>query len=151
MPFCTQCGSQVAGNAAFCANCGSRQEPGKTSSPSGNLLATMPPRTASILCYIPIFGWLACLVVLASERFRTETEVRFNAFQGLYLFVAWLIFDGHWGIGRLFHSGFRFDFGDIFKLLIFCAWIFMIVKTSQNERYSLPLIGEWAERSLSKR
>ena len=35
--------------------------------------------------------------MLASERFRHETQVRLHAFQGLYLFVAWLMVQ--WVIG----------------------------------------------------
>ena len=44
-----------------------------------------------MLCYIPFAGWIACIVVLASPQFREDQAVRFNAFQGLYLFVAWLL------------------------------------------------------------
>ena len=58
------------------------------------------PRTASLLCYIPILGWIVSIVVLASARFRADSRVRFHAFQGLYLFVAWLIVD--WVLGPCF-------------------------------------------------
>ena len=30
-------------------------------------------------------------------------------------------------------------------------WIFMIIKASQDEVYSLPVIGELAERSVAER
>ena len=51
----------------------------------------MTPRTAAILCYIPVVGWIAAVVVLATDQFRRNRTLRFHAFQGLYLFVAWLI------------------------------------------------------------
>jgi len=54
-------------------------------------LSGISPRTASILCYIPVVGWIASIIVLAADRFRNDHRVRFHAFQGLYLFVAWLI------------------------------------------------------------
>jgi hypothetical protein len=62
------------------------------------------PRTASLLCYIPILGWIVAIVVLASARFRDNARVRFHAFQGLYLFVAWLIVD--WVLSPMFSIAF---------------------------------------------
>ena len=36
------------------------------------------------------------------------------------------------------------------ELAIFALWIFMIVKTSQEQVVSLPIIGELAEKSLAE-
>ena len=58
---------------------------------SGDPLASIDGRTASILCYIPGVGWIMSIIVLASDRFRRDRAVRFHGFQALYLFVAWLI------------------------------------------------------------
>src|SRR3954454_15772870 len=103
MPFCTNCGSQVGPADKFCATCGQRQDPAAWTAPGPGFTPPPPrppgadpfsrisPRTASMLCYIPFAGWIAAIVVLASPQFREERLVRFNAFQGLYLFVAWLL------------------------------------------------------------
>src|SRR5271168_4777167 len=90
MAYCCQCGLKVGDADAYCASCGTRQP---ASTPAMDYLHGISPRTASLLCYIPILGWIVSIVVLASARFRNDTRVRFNAFQGLYLFVAWLIAD----------------------------------------------------------
>jgi len=150
MPFCTHCGSQVTAADLFCASCGTRQPShGRASS---EFLSNISPRTASILCYIPVVGWIACIVVLAAQRFRDQRSVRFHAFQGLYLFVAWLILD--WGLMPFFFfdtkSYIRFGFTGIMKAVIFGAWIFMLIKTSQNDDYHLPIFGELADRSLAE-
>lgn len=109
-------------------------------------------RNAALLCYIPMVGWLAAIVVLASDRFRREAQVRFHAFQGLYLFVAWLMVEWvvspalyvtDWGSGFAMHR----IFANGLQLLIFAAWIFMLIKVSHNETYKLPIVGELAERS----
>src|SRR3569832_1710198 len=99
MPFCSQCGNPVVAADSFCGRCGARQ-PGSTAVPPhphatslGRGLESINSKTASILCYIPWVGWIASIVVLASDRFRHDRAVRFHAFQGLYLFVAWLIAD----------------------------------------------------------
>ena len=72
---------------------GSRQRRSAARLRCGRGLESLNPKTASILCYIPWVGWVAAIVVLASDRFRHDRAVRFHAFQGLYLFVAWLIAD----------------------------------------------------------
>jgi uncharacterized membrane protein len=118
-----------------------------------DLMSGISNRNASLLCYIPMVGWVASIVVLASHRYRHEMQVRFHAFQGLYLFVAWLMVqwvispalylsDWSGALRRVFTSG--------LDLLIFAAWIFMIVKVSHDENYKLPIIGELAERSVSE-
>jgi uncharacterized membrane protein len=38
-----------------------------------------------------VFGVIAAIIFLASQRYRHNARVRFDAFQALYLFVGWLI------------------------------------------------------------
>jgi|HubBroStandDraft_1064217.scaffolds.fasta_scaffold96453_2 uncharacterized membrane protein len=151
MPYCCQCGLKVGNSDVYCASCGARQPASK---PVADYMQGISSRTASLLCYIPILGWIVAIVVLASARFRDDPRVRFNAFQGLYLFVAWLIVD--WVLGPLF--GFPHWMGPPFykvfpalmKAAIFGAWIFMMVKTSQDELYKLPILGDLAAKSVSE-
>ncbi len=110
----------------------------------------MTPRTASILCYIPVVGWIAAVIVLAARKFRANHQVRFNAFQGLYLFAIWLFID--WGVRPIFRD---FD-APVYRIdralesLLLGVWIFMIVKASHEEVYVLPVIGELAQRSAAE-
>jgi len=159
MAFCTQCGSPVTDTDRFCGKCGAPQpahtDAGTASGPttaSGKpqeFLGPMSNRTASLLCYIPMMGWIFAIVVLASARFRHEYNVRFNAFQGLYLFVGWLIID--WVVTPLFRiPGLPFHFANVFQLGMVLLWIFMMIKVNQGETYRLPVVGELAERSLAE-
>lgn len=137
----------------YCASCGARQPgvggaPGRPPRPAPPF-QSLTPRTASILCYIPGIGWIASIIVLAAERFRADRTVRFHAFQGLYLFVAWLIED--WVLRPLFMGVPHMHFDGVIKLLLLGLSIFMISKASQGETYSLPIIGELAEKSVSER
>ena len=151
MPFCSQCGNQVAPADVFCAKCGARQPnaPPPASGAPSEPFASMTPRTASILCYIPGIGWIASIVVLASERFRTNRVVRFHAFQGLYLFVAWLIED--WVLKPMFFGIPHVHLDGIIQAVLLCVSIFMIIKASHEVAYSLPIIGELAEKSVSEK
>jgi len=113
-------------------------------------MAGISDRTASLLCYIPMVGWIAAIIVLASHRFRQEPKVRFHAFQGLYLFVAWLLVQWVVSPALEFNGGVSRLFGGLLHLLIFAAWIYMLVKVSHNEDYRLPIVGELADRSVSE-
>ena len=148
MPFCTQCGVQVSATDQFCNVCGAKQQ--VAAKPAASRIDSMSPRTMSVLCYVPVVGWIAAIIALASQRFRDDRDVRFHAFQGLYLFVAWLILD--WGVSPFFSffpHGF-FSVNKILRFLLFGSSIFMLVKTSQGEKFSLPVFGELAERSLAE-
>lgn len=159
MPFCTQCGHQCSDADVYCGTCGARQT-GVGSAPSHpteqppgpppDPLSGLSPRTASILCYVPTVGWIACIIVLAARKFKTQHEVRFHAFQGLYLFAAWLAVS--WVVRPLamtLPSTFvRIDHA--LEALILGVCIFMMVKASHNEPYVLPIIGELAQRSAAE-
>jgi uncharacterized membrane protein len=150
MPFCTNCGNQVSSTDIFCAGCGFRQTATGSSAGRG-LLDSISPKAAAMGCYIPFIGWIPAIVVLASPRFQTERAVRFHAFQGLYLFVVWLIVD--WVLEpflRVAGPGPMRGVAGLMHLMVFAAWIWMIIKTSQQQMYHLPIVGELAERSVAE-
>jgi uncharacterized membrane protein len=157
MPFCTQCGTAVEPAAAFCAKCGARQPGAPKSAPPPRAVAgeeylhNITPSTASTLCYVPFLGWVAALVVLASQRFRDDQTVRFHAFQGLYMGVAWLLVDIAIGsfIGFAGVAARRAITGSL-KLSLLCGWGYMLYKTSAGETIRLPFLGELAERSVAE-
>jgi len=151
MPFCSQCGKPVGQSDVFCHACGAKQPqeaPSAAHSIANDPLAGITPRTASILCYIPVVGWIAAIIVLASQKYRHVRPVRFHAFQALYLFVAWLINDNvlRWVFTPIAH----FHFQDLIRVVLLGMSIFMMVKASRDEEYSLPLFGELAQRSVSE-
>ncbi len=152
MAFCCQCGKPAGDADAFCGACGTRQPgvAGGGKARKGDFFSNIDDRLASMLCYIPVVGWIPSIVVLASQKFREDRRVRFHAFQGLYLFVGWLIvdwgFDSFWGFGHFM----RFSLEGMLKMAMMFVWVFMIFKTSQRVDFRLPLVGELAERSLSE-
>ena len=150
MPFCTNCGTKVDGGAAFCHNCGTPQP---QTPQFQDFLQGMSNRTASILCYIPVFGVIPAIVFLASQKFRTNVRVRFDAFQALYLFVSWLIVSS--AIPTLLLSGVS-GWGPehgllvLMKLVVIVCWIYLLVKAAQEQQVRLPIIGDLAARSTSE-
>ena len=156
MPFCSQCGKQVAAADLFCPQCGARQPADKPQPANpGPIGAILPggitPRKLAIFCYIPVAGWIACVFALGAQRYRNDRALRFHAFQGLYIFAAYLLVK--WAIQPVFasipHDLFRVD--HLLVLFLIGVWIFMMIKTSHGEAYSLPVIGELAHRSAQER
>jgi uncharacterized membrane protein len=124
--------------------------PGSAGAWQNSAFQSTSPRTASTLCYIPFAGWIVGLLILAAERFRRDRTVRFHAFQGLYLFVVWLLVDLFAdnvlsGSGR----GLRWVIQPL-KLAVVGIWIYMIVQTNQDKLVKLPLVGELADRSVEE-
>jgi uncharacterized membrane protein len=158
MPFCSQCGNQVNDRDLFCRRCGAQQPieglgaargPHQGRLTAQDILYGIQPRTASIMCYIPGIGWIASIIVLAADRFRRNRVVRFHGFQGLYLFVAWLVNDivvkpMFWGLGSGLHIY------ELVRVVLLVMSVFMMVKASQDEMFSLPLFGELAQRSMTE-
>jgi uncharacterized membrane protein len=96
---------------------------------------------------VPVIGWIAAVIVLASRRYRDNHVVRFHAFQGLYLFALHLLLE--WAIRPIFQNipGPMVGVYAMMQAVIFGVSIFMMVKTSQGEKFMLPFLGELAERS----
>jgi uncharacterized membrane protein len=137
----------VAESDSFCGRCGASQpSSGAVPPPTSDPLGSLNPRTASILCYVPGIGWIAAIIVLASNRFRRDLFVRFHAFQALYLFVAWLMDD--WVIRPMMRFGPSLQIHHLIQAVLLGMSIFMMVKASHNETYHLPIFGELAQRSI---
>jgi uncharacterized membrane protein len=166
MPYCVQCGQTVGSADRFCAKCGTQQSGGGASGSSGtgssgttwanssagrvhDFWSTISQRNAALLCYIPWIGWIAAIAVLASDRFRGEKRLRFHAFQGLYLFAAWMMVEWVVPISTLGFSVYRTVF-QLLRLIIVGAWVFMLIKVSHDEDYRLPVLGDLADRSASE-
>jgi len=155
MPYCSKCGNQVGEADAYCGRCGAAQPAAPGAPPprppwpprGPDPFSSVNPRTAAILCYVPGLGWIAAIIVLASQRFRRDRVIRFHAFQGLYLFVASLMTD--WVFKPMATVMIpHVHLGGIVQALLLVASIVMMVKASRGEAYSLPLFGELAQRSV---
>jgi len=176
MAFCTQCGTQVGDGDLFCAQCGAHQRGAQAGSgaappgfvpPVGASFAPPPPAAGRLprhhkefladwednrvagLCYIPFVGWIFSIIVLAGQRFRRSRDVRFHAFQGLYVFVVWLIMD--WVFSPIVaHSHVTKGLVGLIELGLVGLGIFLLIKTRHGEMVRLPFLGELAEKSVAE-
>jgi uncharacterized membrane protein len=148
LPYCTNCGTEVHAQAAFCHSCGSPQAKQPRYADPMNHISD---RTASMLCYIPVFGVLPAIIFLAVQKYRNNPKVRFDAFQSLYLFVAFLIVSSVFPafMWLTFH-GFHNMLIPLLKLVLFLVWIYLLVKAAQEQQVRLPVIGDLAARSAAE-
>ena len=135
--------------AAYCVRCGAPQP---RQQEFVDLLDNVSDRTASLLCYIPVFGVIPAIIFLAAHKFRSHPKVRFDAFQSVYLFVAFLLVSS--ALPAVFwlsfgHAGFHALVG-LLKVAIFVCWVYLLVKASQEQVVRLPIIGDLAARSAAE-
>ncbi len=157
MPFCNKCGNQVNLGDQYCGKCGAAQlgQEAQSAAPKParglpDYFSKLDPNTAATLCYIPFLGGIFSIFVLAAERFRRDNLVRFHAFQGLYLFVVWLIHA--WVIEDILFSSFprAYLISRTIRLSLTAVWVYMLYKISQREMVRIPFLAELADKSVAE-
>lgn len=159
--FCPQCGSRMNDGDRFCSQCGwaaqtagpsaGFQASGFQASATGVADAGISPATASILCYVPFVGWIMSVIVFASTTLKNNRTTLFHAFQGLYLFIAWLVLD--WFLEPVFRQlpGPTRTMIGLTKAALLVTWIYTLIQTANRRMVRLPLLSEWADRSITER
>jgi uncharacterized membrane protein len=111
----------------------------------------MSENVAGSLCYIPFgIGLICSIVFLVASPYNQNRNIRFNAFQGLFLNISIVVL---WFIVAIFGMffavithGLGFGLFPLFGLAVLLLFIYMIVKTYGNQRVKLPVIGDLAEK-----
>jgi uncharacterized membrane protein len=157
MAFCKACGQEI-GTASFCPKCGANQSaavppaPASSSVPAASPSEGLQENVAGLLCYVPVVGWIIALVLFLIDK---RSFVKFHAAQalGLYvgLIVVYIALAIFMGILHMIHI---FFFGlflyPLLWLATFLLMIFMMYKAYSNERFKLPVIGDFAANLASK-
>ena len=158
MAYCSKCGAEVAGDAAFCSKCGVPQRPASAppAVPAPTSSSGMSENTAGLLCYL--FGWLTGIIFFLIDK---RPFVRFHAAQSIVVFgglhiihhvIALIIgvhfLRGGWSDWTTFAPG---VLGlHLINLLTFVLWILLMVKAHQGERFKIPIAWEIAEGMAGK-
>ncbi|MFA5359153.1 MAG: hypothetical protein WC310_05065 [Patescibacteria group bacterium] len=109
------------------------------SKPAGSGLE---PKVAAALSYVLGFITGAFFFFTSKDKF-----VKFHAMQSIITSVALIIIDYILGFA-LRYSWWRIS--GVWNLIVFVLFIFLIYKAYNQEKYKLPLIGDWAEKWSSK-
>jgi uncharacterized membrane protein len=143
MPFCANCGAQVEGQ--YCPSCGAAAGSSSGGSqpvgPSGASTG-MTDNVAGALCYL--LGFITGIIFLVVQPYNAKREVRFHAFQSIFLSVVWIVL---WiVIGIVLPWSAYFVVSPLLSLAGLALWLYLMWKTYQNQKVVLPVIGEIAQK-----
>jgi uncharacterized membrane protein len=148
MAFCVHCGASVEGS--FCPACGKPIGGGAT--PAGTAAGGMADNVAGALCYL--LGVITGILFLVLEPYNRKREIRFHAFQSIFLSVAWLAV---WIVLGIL----SFALGTVIPLVgsmvmgllsmvvwlgFIIVWVVLLVKTFNGGKWVLPVVGPLAEK-----
>lgn len=151
MAFCPSCGAAAEGR--FCQKCGSALDAGAVP-PNPPPVAGNPGLTdnaAGALCYL--LGLITGIVFLVLAPYNQSKAVRFNAFQSIFLSLAWVVCAIALSILARILFGIPALGWVLYSLLNFALmigglvlWLFLMFKTYNGAKVVLPVIGPLAEQ-----
>jgi len=165
MSFCASCGTALAEDIRFCQSCGSpTTSTGPTSvsasagsaavvaisSPPNVEQKTMETNLVGALTYLA--GFITGVIFLVLDPYKSNSFVRFHAFQSIFFNVAWIAFWILWMILSAVLTPLTAGvFGLIalpliliFSLAGFGIWLFLMYQAYQQKLFKLPIVGKFA-------
>ena len=165
MSACQSCGTALAADTRFCQSCGSPTKLGPDvpvsaiESPAG--VAVMPPpgeagsktmdtNLVGALTYLA--GFITGIIFLVLDPYKSNSFVRFHAFQSIFFNVAWIAFWIVWMILSAVLTPLTagvFGFIALPLMLIlslagFGIWLFLMYQAYQQKLFKLPIVGKFA-------
>ena len=101
----------------------------------GSGLAT---NIASALAYIPIVA----IIWLVLEPYNKDKTIRFHAFQALGFAVCWLVLQFVLMVIPIV----GWILLPFVALGLFIVWVICVFKAYNNDKFNLPVIGDWAAK-----
>jgi uncharacterized membrane protein len=171
MSSCQSCGASLAAGIHFCQSCGAPTELiGQVSGaavqssagvavapPAGSGSQTMETNVVGALTYLA--GFITGIVFLVLDPYKSNSFVRFHAFQSIFFNVAWVAFWIVWMILSAVLTPLTAGvFGLIalplmliFALAGFGIWIFLMYQAYQQKLFQLPILGKFAAEQAGVR
>jgi uncharacterized membrane protein len=165
MSSCQSCGIALAAETRFCPSCGSPTElvadvstlavgtpaAAGVMSPSDETGSkTIDTNVVGALTYVA--GFVTGITFLVLDPYKSNSFVRFHAFQSIFFNVAWVVL---WILWIILSAVLTASTAGVFGVLalafvvIFSAggfgiWIFLMVQAYQQKLFKLPIVGRLA-------
>jgi len=165
MCACQCCGAAIAADSRFCQACGSPTEikvgvstmavEGSAaiavmSPPAEAGSKTMDTNVAGALSYLA--GFITGIIFLVLDPYKSNSFVRFHAFQSILFNVAWI---GFWIVWMILSAVLTPLTAGVFGLIAlplmlvfavagFGIWIFLMYQAYQQKVFRLPIVGKFA-------
>jgi uncharacterized membrane protein len=172
MSSCQSCGAALAADTRFCHSCGSSTEikiavPTTAVEGSASVAVMSPPgetgskmmdtNVVGALTYLA--GFLTGIIFLVLYPYKSNSFVRFHAFQSIFFNVAWIAF---WIIWMILSAVLTPLTAGIFGLIAlplmlifvvagFGIWIFLMYQAYQQKLFKLPIMGKFAAEQAGVR
>ena len=147
MAYCKSCGTEIVGNAEFCAKCGTRNNApvaGKNKTSMG-----LDENVAGALCYA--LGFITGIIFFVMEK--DNKFVKFHAVQSIATFlplmaIGWIISSSlMWSYSMFWLIGIVSSLLALVELIL---WLVLMMKAYQGEKFKLPIVGDIAEKQSEK-
>jgi len=165
MSACQSCGAALSADSRFCQSCGSPIELGADVSvqaveSSDGAAVVHPPvdsgsrpletNLAGALTYLG--GIVTGILFLALDPYKSNSFVRFHAFQSILFNVAWIAFGIVWMIlSAVLTPMTAGRFGLFTRPMMLISmiagagiWIFLMYQAYQQKLFRLPIVGKFA-------
>lgn len=165
MSSCQSCGTVLAAESRFCESCGAPAaiEAGdSTTAVEGSATVAvlpLPAETGSkimetnlVAALTYLAGFVTGIVFLVLDPYKSNSFVRFHAFQSIFFNVAWVAFWIVWMIVSAVLTALTAGIFGLIALplmLIFVLagvgiWIFLMYQAYQQKLFKLPIVGKFA-------
>ena len=134
--YCSACGAKLPEGSSVCPACNKAAEGPPVSAESG-----LSTPVASALCYI----WIAAIIFLLIEPYSKIKELRFHAYQGLFLAAIWFV----GSVTLEFIPLLGWMVLPFWSLVMLVVCIIGAVKAYQGSRLKLPVISDMAEKQAT--
>ena len=172
MSFCQSCGAAPAGDTRFCQSCGSATKVAggvsvSASEGAGAVVAMSPPTSieqktidtnvVGALAYLA--GLITGIIFLVLDPYKSNSFVRFHAFQSIFFNVAWI---GFWILWMILSAILTPLTAGVFGLIAlpvmlifslggFGIWAFLMYQAYQQKLFKLPIVGKFAAQHAGVR
>lgn len=102
----------------------------------------LSPNMASALCYVPVVGFVAAIVLLIIEKNPT---VRWNAVQSLLLGLTVVVVDAALAMTLILALAIP-----LVNVAVLIISLVLAVKSYQGETVRLPWLGKWTDKIIRK-
>lgn len=165
MSACLSCGAVLAADTRFCQSCGSptelRPDVAAATVESSAAVAVMPPPretgsktmdTNIVAALTYLAGFVTGIVFLVLDPYKSNSFIRFHAFQSIFFNVAWV---GFWIVWMILSAVLTPSTAGVFVLIAlplilvfivagFGIWIFLMYQAYQQKLFRLPIVGKFA-------
>jgi len=169
--FCKSCGKELEMETPFCGSCGSPTMPPKGTAPADTapeavavMPASVPAGSGTVttnlvgaLTYLA--GFITGIVFLVVDPYKSNSFIRFHAFQSIFFNVAWI---GFWIVWMILSAVLTPLTAGVFGLIAlplilifslagFGIWLFLMYQAYQQKLFRLPIVGKFAAEQAGVR